>query len=63
MSPKYICRKCDQDLDGAVSAEREQELDVLRVWWDPKDVTGEAWSVRVLCDQGHENVFSGTGNG
>ncbi|MGO9973132.1 MAG: hypothetical protein ACLP01_10040 [Solirubrobacteraceae bacterium] len=62
MTPKYACRVCGQDLDEAVRLERDQELDVLRVWRDPKDATPREWAVRVFCDKDHENVFSGTGD-
>ncbi len=62
MTPKYICRVCDQELDQAVLLERDQQLDVLRIWRYPKDTTAQEWSVRVYCDKDHENVFSGTGD-
>jgi hypothetical protein len=63
MTPKYTCRVCGQDLDELVRLERDQELDVLRVWLAPKDASVAEWSVRVYCDLDHENVFSGTDDG
>lgn len=63
MSEEYKCSICGQDLAEAVRLERDQELDVLRVWRGPKERPAEPWSVRVFCDKDHENVFSGEGNG
>jgi hypothetical protein len=43
-----------------VRRERDEELDVLRFRRPPTAAAIPQWSVRVFCDRGHENVFSGT---
>ena len=59
MTETYTCSICGVDLAAAVALEREQDLDVLRVWRRKKTPESTAWSVRVWCPENHENVFSG----
>jgi len=55
----YECEVCGADLTEAVAREREQDLDVLRVWRRKPASQSSTWSVRVWCPDDHENVFSG----
>lgn len=60
--PPYLCHTCSEDLTDAVTLEREQSLDVLRVWRARSAARKPTWSVRVFCSKEHENVFSGDGD-
>lgn len=55
----YTCRECGADLTRRVEAARQSTLSTYRALGNTPHTSPRPWRVRVICPQGHQNMFEG----